>query len=176
MAQKGLFLDRDGIVNIDKSYLYKAEDFIFIDSIFDICKHFLARDYLIFIITNQSGIARGYYSEDDLSRLHSWMLKEFESRGVTITDINYCPHHHKEGIGRYKIDCDCRKPKSGMIDKLVERYDIDRSNSILIGDKLSDIKAGKNGGIATNILIKSQYQDRYDYESLEELADSLNAK
>ncbi len=176
MAQKGLFLDRDGIINVDKSYLYKIEDFLFMDGIFHICKHYLDRDYLIFIITNQSGISRGYYSEDDLTKLHNWMIGEFANRGITITDINYCPHHYEKGIGRYKVDCECRKPKSGMIDELAERYSIDLSNSTLIGDKSSDIEAGKNAGITTNILIKSHYQNRYDYESLRELLDKLNAK
>ena len=173
MAQKGLFLDRDGIINVDKSYLYKIEDFVFIGGIFDICKYYTKRGYLIFVITNQAGIARGYYSEDDLTKLHSWMIKEFANRDITITDINYCPHHHQKGIGRYKVDCECRKPKSGMIDELAERYSIDLSNSTLIGDKSSDIEAGKNAGIATNILIKSHYQDRYDYDSLEDFLDNL---
>lgn len=173
MSQKALFLDRDGIINEDKSYLCKIEDFVFIDGIFDICKHYLARDYLIFVITNQAGIARGYYSEEDVAILHSWVVKEFESRGIIITDIRYCPHHYEKGTGRYKVDCECRKPKSGMIDDLAESYDIDLSNSVLIGDKSSDIEAGESAGVATNILIKSRYQDRYDYESLEELLGSL---
>lgn len=176
MIQKGLFLDRDGIINVDKSYLYKVEDFVFVDSIFDICRYYQDRGYLIFVITNQSGIARGHYSEDAVIRLHDWMVGEFKNRGITITDIRYCPHHHQKGIGRYKIDCECRKPKSGMIDELAKRYSVDLSHSILIGDKSSDIEAGKNGGITTNILIKSHYQDSYDYESLEDFLGSLDVR
>jgi D-glycero-D-manno-heptose 1,7-bisphosphate phosphatase len=167
MSQKALFLDRDGIINIDKRYLYKIEDFVFVDGIFDICRYYQDRGYMIFVITNQSGIARGYYSEGDLDILHSWMVDRFRDMSITITDISYCPHHSKYGIGDYRLNCECRKPKPGMILELAKRYDIDLPNSLLIGDKPTDIEAGKEAGIKENILINiesdSQYSSLYSY-------------
>jgi len=144
---KALFLDRDGVINIDKGYVHKIEDFEFIDGIFDICEFFQKEGFLIFIITNQAGIARSYYSEKIFQYLTNWMLKEFEKRGINITKVYYCPHH-PDFTGK----CKCRKPNPGMILTAKKEFDIDLENSILIGDKISDIEAGKNAGIGLNIL------------------------
>ena len=148
--KKALFLDRDGVINIDKGYVYKIENIEFIEEIFNICKYYQKKGYLIIIITNQSGIARGYYTQEDFFRLMDWMKIELKKRGVFITDVFFCPHHPDE-------NCECRKPKPGMILKAKEKYNLDLENSILIGDKNSDIEAGKQAGIKKLIKVNNDY-------------------
>jgi len=146
--KKALFIDRDGTINIEKHYVYRKEDFVFIPGIFDLLKHFTNKGFLIIIITNQSGIDRGFYSEDDYNILNDWMLNEFELKGIKITKVYHCPHH-PEITGT----CNCRKPKPGMILQAIEEFNINPATSVLIGDKKSDILAGENAGIAENYFI-----------------------
>ncbi len=168
---KALFLDRDGVINIDKKYLYKIEDFEFVDGIFELCKFFQERNYLIFVVTNQAGIARGYYSEDDFKKLTKWMIKTFKNRGINIQKVFHCPHHPL-----LSGECKCRKPKPEMIIKAKNLYNINLSKSVLIGDKKSDIKAGESAGIIKNYLIKSTYQKKFDFEDLKKLIIYLKGK
>ncbi len=150
---KVLFLDRDGIINIDHGYVHSHEEFTFIDGIFDVCLHAINLNYLIIVITNQSGIARGYYTEEQFSQLTQWMKNEFEQKNITITGVFYCPHHPEKGIGKYKRVCECRKPKPGLILQAQNKFDIDITKSIFIGDKLSDMEAAEAAGITTRILV-----------------------
>lgn len=147
---KAIFLDRDGVINKETNYLSKISDFEFVEGIFDICRLFIELNYKIFIITNQSGIARGLYNINDFNILTKWMLKEFKKKGIQISKVYYCPHHPK-----YSGECTCRKPKPGMILGAALEYSLNLSESILIGDKLSDIKAGEAAGIRTNILVQT---------------------
>jgi len=147
VKQKALFLDRDGVVNVEKEYLYKIEDFEFIEGIFDLCRHYQSLGYLIFIVTNQSGIARKYYSEADFSTLTQWMIDAFKKEGVTITKVYHCPHHPKISGA-----CSCRKPEPGMLFQAAKEYNIDLSQSIMIGDKERDVQAGINAGLRENYL------------------------
>jgi len=164
--KKALFLDRDGIINKDIKYLYRIEDFEFIEGIFELCHYFQSRRYKLFVITNQAGIGRGYYSEDDFAKLSQWMIKQFNNQEIEIEEVLYCLHHPTEAKGEYLQDCSCRKPKPGMLLEAQKRHAMSLKNSILIGDKQSDIVAGIRAGIETNILIKSHYQEEYDFESL----------
>lgn len=151
---KALFLDRDGTVNKEKNYVFRINDFEFIPGIMDLIKVFQNKDYLIFIVTNQSGIARGYYSEDDFHKLSNWMQLRLKEQGITITKIYHCPHHPEiTGL------CECRKPLPGMINQAVREFNIDRVNSILIGDKKRDILAGKKAGIGKNLYIQDVLKD-----------------
>ena len=145
--KKALFLDRDGVINVEKEYLYKQEDFEFINGIIELCHHYQDLGYLIFIVTNQSGIAREFYSEEDFSKLTQWMLKEFEKEGIHITKVYHCPHHPDISGA-----CDCRKPKPGMLREAAEAFDVDLENSIMIGDKERDIEAGLNAGLRETYL------------------------
>nr|WP_294795889.1 HAD family hydrolase [uncultured Mucilaginibacter sp.] len=145
---KALFLDRDGVVNIEKNYVYKIEDFEFTDFIIDLCKTYQEKGFLIIIITNQAGIARGYYSEQDFEILTKWMIAEFHKQGVKIAKVYFCPHHPD-----FTGDCDCRKPNPGMILKAKQDFDLDLSECVLFGDKQSDIDAGISAGILNNNLI-----------------------
>ena len=147
--KKALFLDRDGVINVERNYAIRIEDFEFIEGIFELCLEFQTRGYLIFVITNQSGIARGYYEERDFQILTSWMLAEFKARGIQIQRVYHCPHHPDFGG-----DCECRKPNPGMIFQARDEFDLDLNQSILIGDKESDLQAGRNAGIARNIFFK----------------------
>jgi D-glycero-D-manno-heptose 1,7-bisphosphate phosphatase len=148
--KKALFLDRDGVINKEKNYLYKIEDFEFIDGVFETCKYFQDKGYLIIVITNQAGIARGKYSETDFNKLTKWMIKEFEKQNIEISKVYYCPHHPD-----FTGECECRKPKPKMILNAQQEFDIDLENSILVGDKNSDIEAGINAGIKNLFLVKT---------------------
>ena len=168
--RKVLFLDRDGVINVDKGYVYKIEDIEFIDGIFELCKAYQDRGYEIIIITNQAGIARGYYTEDDFIKLMDWMKEAFKKRGISILDVFYCPHHPD-----FTGECSCRKPKPGMILEAAKKYNIDLKNSVLIGDKISDIEAGKRAGISKLYLLNSEYVKNYEksFNSLKEILKKL---
>ena len=149
MSHKALFLDRDGVLNQEKNYVFRISDFEFNKNIFQLCSYFSELDYKIIIVTNQAGIARGYYSIDDFNKLTTWMLQQFKKNSIIIDDIYYCPHHPKfTGI------CNCRKPEPGLILEAKNKHNLNLYKSILIGDKQSDIQAGRNAGILNNILIK----------------------
>ncbi len=157
MKQKALFLDRDGIINIDHGYVSKVEKFEFVDGIFEFIKLFLNKNYLLFIVTNQSGIGRGYYSEKDFLKLTKWMLSEFKKENISIADVFYCPHSPEE-------KCKCRKPQIGMINQALKSYDIDLNSSFMIGDKQSDIDLAINANITNSIYIgKSLDIKNYKY-------------
>lgn len=144
---KALFLDRDGVINVEKEYLYKIEEFEFIDGIFELCHHYQEKGYLIVVVTNQSGIARGYYDEDDFSRLSEWMVDAFKEQGIDIAGIYYCPHHPD-----ISGPCSCRKPQPGMLLDAAEMLDIDLKGSVMVGDKERDIEAALNAGVSTTYL------------------------
>ena len=138
MKQKAVFLDRDGTINVEKDYLYHIEDFEFFPGVINALRLLQDAGYLLIIITNQSGIARGYYNEKDFETLNKWMLGELESRGVHIDAVYYCPHHPEAKLEKYRIDCGCRKPKLGMYEKAVKEFDLDLRNCFAIGDKIRD--------------------------------------
>ena len=148
MAIKTIFLDRDGVVNKEVRYLYKLSDFEFIDGIFDACLYFQKLGYEIVIVTNQSGITRGYYNENDYQKLTEWMLGQFNDNGINILDTFYCPH------GPDSL-CECRKPKPGMFIEAKNKYNIRMKDSWMIGDKETDIKAANLAGIINTILVRS---------------------
>lgn len=149
---QALFLDRDGVINIDHAYVCKPDTFEFIDGIFELCRKAKELGYLIFVITNQAGIGRGYYTEQDFLTLTDWMIGEFKKQNVEIDKVYFCPSHPEHGIGKYKVDSPNRKPNPGMILQAKKEFDIDLARSILIGDKESDIQAGIAAGVAVNVL------------------------
>lgn len=149
--QKAVFLDRDGVINIEKNYLYKIEDFEFVQGVFSSLSHLQNLGYKLFIITNQSGIGRGYYTQEDFDKLTSWMKNEFSKNGIEISQVELCPHEPDFG-------CNCRKPKTAMIENISKNYSIDFDASWLIGDKNSDIKCAQNAGIKNTIQVKSGHE------------------
>jgi len=154
MKRKALFLDRDGTINIEKNYVYKIEDFEFIEGVFELIKSYQDQGFLVFVITNQAGIARGFYTENDYSILTKWMQEQFELEGIQITKVYHCPHHPK-----ITGECSFRKPNPGMILQAIDEFNIDPANSVLIGDKKSDILAGENAGIGENLYIQNILSD-----------------
>ncbi|QHW35058.1 HAD family hydrolase [Paenibacillus rhizovicinus] len=160
-----MFLDRDGVINVEKNYVYRIEDFEFMDGILDVLGYFQEQGYLLIVITNQAGIGRGYYTEDDFNRLNDWMIQQLADKGIHITQVYYCPYHPEHGIGSYKQDSFDRKPNPGMLLKAVREYDINLDSSILIGDKESDIQAGKKAGVNKNVLLNQQ-NDNHNKSSL----------
>lgn len=150
---KAVFLDRDGVINVDRHYVSKIVDFQFIDGIFDLLAYLQGLGYLLIIVTNQAGIARGFYTETDFRVLNEWMLDEFTERRIRITRVYYSPYHPQGCIETYQKDSFCRKPHPGMIFQAQQEFDIDLGSSILIGDQETDIEAGLNAGIKTNIIV-----------------------
>ncbi len=135
---KAIFLDRDGTINVDKHYLYKIEDFEFLPGAIEGLKILQDAGYLLIIVTNQSGIARGYYTEEQYRQLNCYMLSELGKQGVYIKDVFYCPHHPQATVELYRKNCNCRKPQLGLYYEAVEKWGIDLSKSWAIGDKERD--------------------------------------
>ncbi|MDG5788355.1 D-glycero-beta-D-manno-heptose 1,7-bisphosphate 7-phosphatase [Evansella sp. AB-P1] len=142
-----VFLDRDGIINEDFGYVYQYDDFQWIPGAIDAIKLLNSLGYLVIIITNQSGIARGYYLESHVQALHQQINKDLQASQATIDAFYYCPHHPEAKVRFYRRNCDCRKPMPGLILQGIEQFEIDKSRSFLIGDKESDVEAAKNAGI-----------------------------
>ncbi len=146
---KALFLDRDGVININFGHVHKKENFVFIEGIFELCKMAQDEGFLIIVVTNQAGIGKGFYDKESFFKLDSWMKKVFLENGIIISKTYYCPHVSED-------NCTCRKPKPGMIINALKEYNIDPKKSILIGDKVSDIIAGKSAGIDNVLLFKEE--------------------
>ena len=139
---KAIFFDRDGTINVEVNYLHRIEDFKFIDGMPEFIKKWNDWGYKVIVVTNQAGIARGYYNEEDMHKLHVYLNKELQKIGAHIDAFYFCPHHPE-----FTGECNCRKPKIGMIQQAIKDFDIDVSKSLLFGDKESDIEAGEKANI-----------------------------
>jgi len=166
MSIKTIFLDRDGVINKEVNYLHKIKDFEFIDGVFEACNYFIKLNYQIIIITNQSGISRGYYNNDDFQVLTNWMISEFQKNHIDILDIFHCPHLPN-------LNCNCRKPKPGMLLEAKLKYDIDMKNSWMIGDKEDDILAALSSGVTNTILVKSGHKIHEDNSKAKYILESI---
>ena len=153
--KKAIFLDRDGTINVEKDYIYKSEDLVFEEGTIEALKTFKNLGYILIVVSNQSGIARGYFTEEDLNIFNNNMNELLKKNGVEITEFYCCPHH-PDGIGEYKKVCECRKPNNKMIEDAIKKYNIDREKSYMIGDKTSDIGAGIKSNLKT-VLVKTGY-------------------
>ena len=146
---KALFLDRDGTINFDYGYVYQKESFEFINGIFELCQKAQSKGYLIIVVTNQSGIARGYYTDDDFEAINQYMVDEFAKNGVKITDVFYCP----------ELSGNRRKPECGMFLEAKEKYDIDMKASVSLGDKQRDVEAAQKAGCGKNFLFDGDFSE-----------------
>ena len=153
--KKAIFLDRDGTINVEKDYIYKSEDLVFEEGTIEALKTFKNLEYILIVVSNQSGIARGYFTEEDLNIFNNNMNEILKKNGVEITEFYCCPHH-PNGIGEYKKVCECRKPNNKMIEDAIKKYNIDRKKSYMVGDKISDIEAGFKSNLKT-VLVKTGY-------------------
>jgi len=152
-VRAALFLDRDGVVNEEWSYVYRIEDFEFVDGVFDLCRSAKLAGMAVVVVTNQAGIGRGYYTEAQFHDLTEWMCNRFSEQGVAIDGVYYCPYHPMHGVGKYKADSFDRKPNPGMILQARDELGLCLSDSVLIGDSASDIAAAKAAGVGKTVLI-----------------------
>jgi D-glycero-D-manno-heptose 1,7-bisphosphate phosphatase len=149
MMKPALFLDRDGVINVDHGYVYRRENIEFIDGIFQLVARANAGGYLVVVVTNQAGIGRGYYTEADFFSLMNWMKAEFSARRARIDAVYFCPDHPEHGIGKYRRESIFRKPGPGMLFQAAQELKINLERSILVGDRDTDIEAGHAAGIGT---------------------------
>lgn len=153
--RRAVFLDRDGTINVEREYLYRIEEFEFVAGAPEAVRLLNAAGFFVVVVTNQSGVARGYYSEEDVEILHRHIAFELGKFGARVDAWFYCPHH-PQGRGSYSLPCRCRKPLPGMLIEAARRYDIDLASSVMIGDKLVDIEAGLAAGCRT-LLVRTGY-------------------
>ncbi len=152
-ARRAVFLDRDGTINIEKDYLYRIEDFEFIVGVPQAIKRLNEAGFLVVVVTNQSGVARGLFNQDQVEKLHRHIQQELDRVGARIDGFYLCPHHPTEGIGEFRLDCPCRKGKPGMLLQAAVEHDIDLSRSFMIGDKMADVEAGEAAGCSSLLVL-----------------------
>jgi D-glycero-D-manno-heptose 1,7-bisphosphate phosphatase len=147
VAQKAVFFDRDGTLNVDIHYLHRPEDFIWTPEAQEAIHYVKQQGYLAIVVTNQSGVARGYYPEEDVCRLHDWMNDELAAIGAHLDALYYCPHHPAGVLPQYTKVCSCRKPSPKMVDDACQRYHIDKARSYFVGDADTDMQCAANAGV-----------------------------
>lgn len=152
-ARPAAFLDRDGVINIDHGYVYRQEDFAFVPGAIEAAAELAGMGYALVVVTNQSGIARGYYTENDFRALTRWMSARFAQAGAPLAGVYHCPHHPEAGDGALRSDCDCRKPAPGMLLAAARDLVLDRSRSVLFGDKCDDLRAARAAGVPFRVLL-----------------------
>ena len=156
MLHPAVFLDRDGVINHNHGYVHKSEDFDFIEGIFDVARYAHFINFKLVVITNQAGIARGYYTEEQFHLLTDWMCQRLSSEGAPIERVYFSPFHPTEGLGKYLKDDFYRKPHPGMILQAQNDLSLNLARTVLIGDKLSDIQAGNVAGVGINLLFAAE--------------------
>jgi D-glycero-D-manno-heptose 1,7-bisphosphate phosphatase len=164
---RALFLDRDGIINHEVGYLYRSVDVLWVDGIFSLCRAATALGYKLVVITNQSGIARGFYSEADFHALMAWMSAEFVAQGAPLSAVYFCPFHPDHGVGPYKREHPDRKPGPGMLLRAAADLSLDLPNSILLGDRCSDIAAAHAAGLRHAFLLAGTEQSPCPHPAIE---------
>ncbi len=147
LPKRALFLDRDGVINQDLGFVHSRDEFHYLEGIFDLCRRFHQAGYALIVVTNQSGIGRGLYSEADFLALSDWMKDRFIVEGCPLTAVYYCPHHPREAEPPYRQDCHCRKPAPGMLLQAMQEHHITREGSLMIGNQATDIAAAEAAGI-----------------------------
>jgi D-glycero-D-manno-heptose 1,7-bisphosphate phosphatase len=152
--RKAAFLDRDGVINVDSGYVGRWEDFKFAPDAIPLMQSLANEGYLLVVITNQSGIARGYFSEADYQLLTDRYLAALGAQGIRVAGVYHCPHHPQGTVAQFTRSCDCRKPAPGMILRAIRELDIDPAASILIGDSERDIEAGRAAGIGRLVRVE----------------------
>lgn len=155
--KKAVFLDRDGTINVEKEYVYRIEDFEYTEGAIEALLLLRSFDYQLVIITNQSGIARGYYTEEDFRILNNWMLSDLKKRGIEISGVYYCPHHPEGKIRDYAVRCACRKPETELFKQAQEELQIEMKDSYAIGDKIRDLSICKESDVKGILLDEAMY-------------------
>ena len=176
--KRAVFLDRDGTINEEKDYLSRIEDFTFISGAPEAIGRLKEASYKVIVVTNQSGVARGYFSGEDVDRLHEHIQRELAKIGTAVDAFYLCPHHPEKGQGEFKVDCDCRKGKPGMLLQAAAEHGIDLTASWMVGDKRADLEAGRAAG-CRSLLVRTGYglgeQGKGAGELAEAVVDDLSA-
>jgi D-glycero-D-manno-heptose 1,7-bisphosphate phosphatase len=174
--RKAAFIDRDGVINVESAYVYRTEDFEFLPGAIEALRQLQAAGYLIVVVTNQSGIARGLYTEADYWKLTRHMQTQLSAAGVQLSAVEHCPHLPDAEVEDYRLDCSCRKPRTGMFDRAAIALNIDVSVSILVGDRATDIQAGRSAGVGRCWLVRSGHPvSSSDIELADAVYDDLGA-
>jgi D-glycero-D-manno-heptose 1,7-bisphosphate phosphatase len=170
---RGLFLDRDGVINEEIGYLNRSDDVRFVPGIFSLCRTAQALGYKLMVVTNQSGIARGYYTEADFHILMDWMRNAFQREGVLLDAVYFCPYHPEHGVGEYRRDHEDRKPGAGMLKQGAREFDLSLAESVMIGDRCSDVAAARAAGLRQAFLLAGTETSGCDgeYEKAATLGD-----
>jgi len=171
VSGRALFLDRDGVVNVEVGYLHRKDDVEFVPGIFSLCRTAMRLGYRLVVVTNQAGIARGFYTEADFEALMNWMREALRIEGVELDAVYHCPYHPEHGVGEYRREHEDRKPGTGMLRRAVHEFDISLAESIMVGDRCSDITAANSAGLRKAFLIKGTEAGRCsgEYSGVESL-------
>lgn len=153
IGRRAAFLDRDGVVNVDHGYVFRPEDFEFVPGALEAAAHLVRDGFALVVVTNQSGIARGLYTEADFTALTAWMTGAFAAAAAPLAGTYFCPHHPTEGIGSYMRICDCRKPAPGLLFRAAAELQLDLGRSVMFGDRASDLQAANDAGVPQRILL-----------------------
>jgi D-glycero-D-manno-heptose 1,7-bisphosphate phosphatase len=154
-VRRAVFLDRDGVVNVNHGYVHSAAETQWVNGIFTLARTARSAGYALVVVTNQAGIGRGYYTSDDFVAYTKWVHGEFAAHGAPLLATYYCPHHPTEGVGAFRTECECRKPQPGMLLKAAAQWNIDLRSSMLLGDHVSDIAAAAAAGLGLAALVRS---------------------
>jgi len=168
--RRAAFLDRDGVINIDRGYVFRREDFQFVAGALEGARRLHELGFLLVVASNQSGIGRGLYTEDNFQALTTWMGNEFLTAGAPLAGVYFCPHHPTEGLGEYRRSCKCRKPAPGMLLAAAHDLGIDLGSSAMFGDKVSDLEAARAAGVPLRVLLGTDARETPALPLAEDLA------
>lgn len=171
-GKKAVFLDRDGTINVEKDYLYQPEDFEFIPGAPEAIRRLREAGFLVLVVSNQSGVARGYFSLDAVEHLHRHMQQLLVHQGTKVDGFYVCPHHPTEGQGDFRKDCDCRKGQPGLLLRAACEHGVDLERSFMVGDKRADLEAGRAAGCRA-LLVRTGYGEKELAKGVEALAEAV---
>ena len=171
---RALFLDRDGVVNVEVGYLHRIEDVQFVSGIFPLCRTAMRLGYRLVVVTNQAGIARGYYTEEDFEALMGWMRDVLRAEGVELAAVYHCPYHPEHGIGKYRREHEDRKPGTGMLRRAMKDLGVSLAESVMVGDRCSDVAAANSAGLRQTFLIAGteEWKCGGDYRLIQRLSEA----
>ena len=157
MSERAAFIDRDGVLNVEHGFVHRIEDFVLVPGALQALQALQRAGYRRVVVTNQSGIARGFYTEADFAQLMNGVRDRLRAEGVSLDAVEYCPHLPDAPLAQYRRACECRKPEPGMLLRAIQALDIDPAASFLVGDRISDVQAGRAAGVGRCFLVRTGY-------------------